>query len=101
MHLILYLPEAVRANCSRADSDLGILESSVDSVRRFNEDPDLVITSIAFSIFDFESPNGVVDETVIFCVAVAVGREVGWGRAAAVCAALANAVFSANLPFGL
>ena len=93
-------PDAVLANCSRADSLLGIVSSLEAAVeRRSNEDADRVIASIAFSVSDFTSTNGGVEETDTFWVGG--GACCGGGCKATVALAAANAVFSANLPFGL
>lgn len=95
-------PDAVLANCSRADSLLGIVSSLEAAVeRRSNEDADRVIASIAFSVSDFTSTNGGVEETDTFWVGCGGGAGCKGGCKATVALAAASAVFSANLPFGL
>mmetsp|Transcript_12063 Transcript_12063/g.21765 ORF Transcript_12063/g.21765 Transcript_12063/m.21765 type:complete len:244 (-) Transcript_12063:1201-1932(-) len=113
--------EAVRANCSSADSVLGIspLEASLAAcVNCPSEDPDLCIVTIAFSVSGLTSISGGVDDMDTLCDgngccngsgAFAVGgAAIATGAVAAdillaETAALPLALFilSANFPFGL
>mmetsp|Transcript_25903 Transcript_25903/g.54070 ORF Transcript_25903/g.54070 Transcript_25903/m.54070 type:complete len:245 (-) Transcript_25903:1194-1928(-) len=112
--------EAVRANCSSADSVLGIspLEASLAACANCpSEDPDLCIVSIAFSVSGLTSISGGVDDMDTLCgggigcgagtipvggAAIATG-VVAAGILLAETAALPLALFilSANFPFGL
>ena len=61
-------PEAVRANCSSADSVLGISSLEAALARRSKEHADLSNAAIAFSVSDLKSAGGGVDEIDTFCV---------------------------------